>query len=75
MKQLSEQVSLERKLEEITISEFRKQPGEVMAQIALGKTFVITKGGKYVAVISRVPGEHLAMDIQRNGAVKYKLES
>ena len=75
MKRLSEQVSLERTLEEITISEFRERPGEVLHCVELGKTFVITKLGNPVSVLSKVPGVQLAVDIQRNGAVKYTLES
>jgi prevent-host-death family protein len=73
MKRLSEQVSLEKTLEEITISEFRERPGEVLHCVELGKTFVITKIGHPVAVLSKVPGETLSKKINRDGTEKYIL--
>jgi antitoxin (DNA-binding transcriptional repressor) of toxin-antitoxin stability system len=73
MKQLAEQVSLANKLERITISEFRKQPGEVLAQVALGKTFLVSKAGKPVAVLSKVPGAQLSVIVKRDGSVDYAL--
>lgn len=68
-------MTLKNKLEEITVSEFRKQPGEVFAQVGMGKTFVVTKNGSAVAVVSKVPGEQLTMDVRGNGRVKYVLAS
>lgn len=38
-------------VETITVSDFRKQPGEVFQQVAMGKRFVITKCGKTFAQI------------------------
>ena len=75
MKTLADQISLKRKLEEITLSEFRRQPGEVIAQVVLGKTFVITKTGKPVSVLSPLPGEQLSQTILGDGSSKYKLAS
>jgi antitoxin (DNA-binding transcriptional repressor) of toxin-antitoxin stability system len=39
--------------ETITMSEFRKQPGEVIEQVCMGKTFNITRAGKVVAMICK----------------------
>lgn len=75
MKTIADQLSLKRKLEEITLTEFRIQPGEVIAQVILGKTFIITKTGKPVAVLSQLPGEQLAIDVRSNGSTKYTLAS
>ena len=51
MKTIAETVSLEGQREEITISELRSKPGEVFAQVALGKVFAITKLGRVIAEI------------------------
>lgn len=75
MKRLHEQVSLKKRLEQITISDFRSRPGEVLQSVGLGKAFVITKAGKPIAVLSKVPGETLAQHVQKDGVVKFKLES
>lgn len=39
--------------EEITMSDFRSRPGDVLTQVQLGKRFTITKSGKVVAEISQ----------------------
>lgn len=39
--------------ETITAMDFRKSPGEVLLQVALGKRYVITRYGKPVAEISQ----------------------
>jgi len=75
MKRLDEQVSLKNKLETITISDFRSRPGEVMDSIRFGKTFVLTKSGKPLAVLSKVPGIELSMDVNSKGVTSYKLPS
>lgn len=55
MKTLQEEIgsSLVGRSETITMTEFRNRPGNVMAQVELGKTFTITKDGKIIAVLSR----------------------
>jgi len=73
MKTLADQISLKRKLDEITMTDLREQPGDVIAQVVLGKTFVIKKTGKPIAVLSPLPGEQLTIEVQRNGGLKYKL--
>ncbi len=40
-------------MEEITISELRSKPGEVFAQVAMGKVFTISKCGKPIAEIKK----------------------
>jgi len=60
-------------LETITAMDFRRQPGEILDSVALGKTFVITKQGKPVAVLSRPPGEQLTITIDKAGRHDYSL--
>ena len=40
--------------EELTLSDFRKEPGEIIRAVELGKTFTLTKQGRPVAVLSPV---------------------
>ena len=58
-------------LETITMTELRQQPGEVMRMVELGRTFLITKGGKPLGVLSRVPGEQLGLKYASDGSVSY----
>lgn len=53
MKTLPQLVSLEGQAEEITLSELRSKPGEVFAQVSMGKDFTVTKGGTPVAEITK----------------------
>lgn len=53
MKTISETVSLEGQKEEISISELRSKPGEVFAQVSMGKEFTVSKCGKPVATIKK----------------------
>jgi len=39
--------------EEITMMDFRRRPGDMIDQVQMGKTFVITKSGHVVAVLSQ----------------------
>lgn len=68
---IDKEVSLSGKLETITATEFRKQPGVVLQSVALGKTFVVTKSGKPIAVIAKPPGEELVLVIERDGAKSF----
>lgn len=71
MKKLSDHVTLKGQLETITVTEFRQAPGAVLAMVELGKTFVISKDGKPVAVLSKLPGETLATEVKGDGSVHY----
>lgn len=71
MKAVREQVSLAGSFEEITVSDFRASPGEAFASVALGKTFLLTKNGKAVAVLSPPPGDTLAIEILPDGSWRY----
>jgi hypothetical protein len=73
MKKLTDEISLEGKLEIISISRFRQSPGEVFSQVALGKVYVIMHKGRQCAVISKVPGVTLAMTVDRFGKVGFYL--
>jgi antitoxin (DNA-binding transcriptional repressor) of toxin-antitoxin stability system len=52
MKLLCDHLSLKGKKETISVSEFRTRPGEVLAQVILGKEYALTKNGKVVATIT-----------------------
>ena len=71
MKMLKDEISLIGNVEQITIMDLRRQPGEVFASVALGKTFVVTKNAKPIAVISKPPGETLSMNIESDGKITY----
>ena len=70
---LADNVSLSGRIEEITISEFRKAPGDVLTQVELGKTFVIKRNGKDIAVLSKVPGVQLSISVDCLGQTEYDL--
>lgn len=54
MKTLKQEVgSLQGREETITMSELRAQPGDVLDQVELGKTFNITRNGKVIAVLAK----------------------
>jgi hypothetical protein len=52
MKKLIEIVKLTGE-EELTISQFRQLPGEVLQQVELGMTFKIKRRGKVIAVLHK----------------------
>lgn len=73
IKRISDEVSLDRKIETITAMDFRKSPGEVLASVALGKTYIITKNAKPIAVLSKPPGQTLSIQVSRHGKMTYSL--
>lgn len=73
MKTLCDYVSLEGKIETISIVNFRRRPGDVLLQVELGKTFVLTRNGKIVSVLSKPPGKTLRMVVGPKGEVTYAL--
>lgn len=72
MKRLNEQVTLLGKFESISVSDLRQMPGEVLACVTLGKTFLITKSGKPIAVLSKPPGTTLTLEVEPNGKINYR---
>ena len=60
-------------LEVMTLTDFRRGPGDVIAQVQMGKVFVLTKQGKPVAVISKPPGEQLSIVVDHQGRETYEL--
>ena len=63
---------MSQQFETITAMDLRKQPGEVLDSVALGKTFLITKAGKPVAVLSKPPGETLAIVVDSKGKISFE---
>lgn len=55
MKKLTDMGFLEGEVETITMVDLRRQPGEVFAQAELGKTFIITRAGKPVVQLKKIP--------------------
>lgn len=53
-KRLSRMKLLVGKTEQITMGQLRASPGDVIAQVEMGKTFTITKRGVAVATITQV---------------------
>ena len=74
MKKISDHVAQEmrKQFESITMMDLRKQPGEVLDSVELGKAFLITKAGRPIAVLSPLPGETLTMVIDGQGKVSYE---
>lgn len=60
-------------LEYITAMDFRESPGDVLMQARLGKVFIITHQGKPIVVLSKLPGEKLALHVDPKGKVTYGL--
>ena len=54
---------------EITMTEFRQAPGDIIDQVQMGKTFTITKAGHVVAVLTspQPTALELAAEIRRFG--------
>lgn len=74
MKKIADHVlqQMSQQFEIITAMDLRKQPGEVLDSVALGKTFLITKSGRPVAVLSKPPGETLTIAVDSKGKVSYE---
>lgn len=59
-------------IEEITMMDFRKAPGDVIDEVVLGKTFIVTRQGKPMAVLQKLPGERLTINAKSDGTFSYK---
>ena len=71
MNKLKDEISLEGKLETISMMELRKNPGEIISSVELGKTFIIQRNGVKIATLRRLPGG-LSYDISTDGSINYK---
>ena len=71
MNKIKDEISLVSKVEQITMMDLRRSPGDIIDAVELGKAFVITKAGKQIAVLSRLPGETLTEVIDKYGHSKY----
>jgi len=52
MKRLTDMSLLAGQVEEISMTELRSRPGDIIAQVQMGKTFKVTKNGATVAVLA-----------------------
>jgi len=64
MKTVADMNLLAGQTEKITMSDLRRQPGEVIKQVQMGKVFTITKAGKAVAVLSKPEPSGAALTTQ-----------
>lgn len=55
MNKIRQEVDLTGLIENITMMQLRNQPGEVLTQAGLGKTFIISRAGKPIAFITKLP--------------------
>jgi len=67
MKTAKEMRPLEGRRCEITIMDFRKAPGEVFAQVAMGMTFIVTRQGAPIATIGPPSFTDIAAIIEGHG--------
>jgi len=74
MRRLTDELSLSGKLETISMMDLRSRPGEVLDAVILGKTFILARSGKPMAVLSKLPGD-LAIVVNPNGDLTYELPS
>lgn len=65
-------LSLTGRVESITMMDLRKNPGEVMDQVELGKIFTITRAGKVVAELRRVDAPVMGMVMNNKAGNKAK---
>jgi prevent-host-death family protein len=63
MKRLTDMRLLKGQTGEITMTEFRRSPGDVLDQVQQGKSFTITKNGAVVADLT--PHEPSALELGR----------
>ena len=73
-KSLKDEVSLEGRIEEISMTDLRRNPGDILTQVELGKVFILNRGGLSVAVLSKIPGVQLSAVVHRDASVKWGLD-
>lgn len=66
MKHLTDMNLFDGEMEEITMMQLRKAPGDIFAQVQMGKKFILTKSGKPIAELSQI--EPTAVEL--GGAVR-----
>ena len=71
-KRLSDLHLMSQETETISMMEFRASPGDVLDQVLLGKTFVITRQGKEIAVLQKLPGHNMTAHVNPQGKVSYQ---
>jgi hypothetical protein len=72
VKRLHNEVTMEGTFEVISLTDFRTRPGEVLQSVELGKTYVIQKYGREIAVLSKPPGTQLIINIASDGSVTHR---
>ena len=70
-KRLTETTMLRGIIEKISMSDLRQSPGDIIDQAQMGKIFIITKGGKEVATLQKLPGDTLTLFIDPKGKQHY----
>jgi len=58
--------------EEITMVDLRQGPGDVLDQVTMGKTYIITRRGKSIAVLQQLPGHNMTIVVAPNGGISYR---
>ncbi|MCZ6775848.1 MAG: type II toxin-antitoxin system prevent-host-death family antitoxin [Ignavibacteria bacterium] len=67
---LNESDLLVGKTETITAMDLRRGPGDILTQVSMGKTFIITRNGKPIATLTRPEeqqGLYLISELHRRG--------
>lgn len=72
MKNLAQEVSLANRIENISMMDLRSHPGEILTAVSLGKTFIIERNHKPVAVLQKLPA-NLTTVFDEKGKKSYSL--
>lgn len=54
MKRLKDEIDLTNEISEITMMDLRKHPGEIFDSVEYGKTIIIKRAGKRIAVLKGI---------------------
>lgn len=72
MQRLKDYVSLDGKIETISMRDLRAGPGDIMSQVELGKTFVIERAKKPIALLCKLPGI-CTTNVDEKGKITYSV--